>query len=190
MRRHIATSHRDVLSEKRSSETGDPNPKPSKKPKRVILGSTPKEDTIGQDLSGHIDRMISRNKAIIEEAEKAKEVPRKSPSPRRSPRSQDEDSSRDGDSDEFEESDKNALGFNNFISTPNPGKSLFSCPYCWYSTDLRDYFHVHLKRHHVAGSSDVQQYPCPLCRFTTDQIMGLTMHLNKHQVGYSLLTFI
>ena len=52
-----------------------------------------------------------------------------------------------------------------------------------YSTDLRDYFQVHLKRHHVAGSSEVQQFPCPLCTFATDQIMGLTTHLSKHQVG-------
>ena len=58
-----------------------------------------------------------------------------------------------------------------------------------YSTDLRDYFHVHLKRHHVAGSEEVRQFPCPLCRFATDQIMGLTTHLNKHQVRYNLSTY-
>ena len=84
--------------------------------------------------------------------------------------------------EEFECPDKNELGFNNFISAPNPGKPLFACPYCWYSTDLRNYFHVHLRRHHAAGSSEVQQFPCPLCRFAADQIVGLSVHLNKHLV--------
>ena len=107
------------MSEKsRESDGGNSTPKPSKKPKRIILGSSPKED-----LSGDIDKVISRNKAIIEEAEKAQGNSPKSPTS--------EDSMAE-DLEEFECSDKNALGFNNFISKPNPGKSLFACPYCWY----------------------------------------------------------
>ena len=123
MRRHIGKLHADILSEKggESNGGGDSTPKPSKKPKRVILGSSPKEDP-----SGEVEKVISRNKAIIEEAEKAQEVNRKSP---KSPTSEDSTAE---ELDEFECSDKNALGFNNFISKPNPGKSLFACPYCWY----------------------------------------------------------
>ena len=117
MLRHIGKHHADILSEKREEGNGgDYTPKPSKKPKRVILGSSPKEDP-----SGEIDKVISRNKAIIEEAEKAQGSSPKSPL-----------SGNSEELEEFECSDKNALGFNNFISKPNPGKSLFACPYCWY----------------------------------------------------------
>ena len=119
MLRHIGKHHANMLSDKcGEGDGGDSTPKPSKKPKRVILGSSPKEDP-----PGDIDKVISRNKAIIEEAEKAQEVNRKSPSPL--PKDTE-------DLEEFECSDKNALGFNNFISKPNTGKSLFNCPYCWY----------------------------------------------------------
>ena len=60
MRRHIATHHRDTLSEKRNSSEAD-DPKPAKKPKKVVLGSSPKGDDKGDSFKNQQDPgMVAR----------------------------------------------------------------------------------------------------------------------------------
>ena len=162
----------------------------------MVLGSSPKEDDKKDQFKANkdqtkaspqqeaadlsVDRVISRNKAIIEGAEKVDD----SGSPGKA-----ENAQRDADAahvtaeeefynlEEFECPDKNALGFNNFISSPNLGKSLFACPYCWYSTDLRDYFHVHLRE---VFNSPISQFLFQCCNLPQLTQENVPFHLNWH----------